>query len=176
MSRAKRKPRKPLAAEPMDLPPVEQIRNGDFERDFVTHAESNTKAMVHRSMRDPILRWERDRKITDMQATTIRRMQSLWQAVHGTQRLTATYDEPVAATTGHSSDARRLEARDELWRIEGHFAGVLAWYRIFEGVCRFGMTGPEACVTSIVTERAARDRALVIVQFCADWIATKERW
>ena len=174
MPRLKKKAR-PIV-EPGDLPTPEQLMTAPHDRVFVTHAETNTKAMAHRSLRDPILRWERDRKITDMQASTIRRMQSLWQAVHGTQRLTATYDEPVAGTTGHSSDERRLELRDELRRIEGHFAGVLGWYSTFERVCRFGLTGPEACVTSSVTERAARERALVIVCFVADFIAAKERW
>jgi len=176
MPRTKRKARPQIIADPLDLPTPEQLKNGDYERGFVTHADTNTKATAHRSYRDPILRWERDRKITDLQASTIRRMQELWQAVYGTQRLTATYDEPVAGTTGHSSDERKLERRDELRRIEGHFAGVLGWYRSFELVCRFGLTGPQACETSAVSERAARDRALVIVQFCADWIATKEKW
>lgn len=162
--------------EPGDLPTVEQLKTGLYDRQFVTHAETNTKSMAHRSMRDPVLRWERDRKITDMQASTIRRMQSLWQAVHGSQRLTATYDEPVAASTGHTSDERRLELRGELRRIEGHFAGVLGWYQTFERVCRFGLTGPEACETDRVSERASRDRALVIVCFIADFIATKEGW
>jgi len=174
-----RRNRKRKLADPReagDLPTAEQLAHGTYERGFVTHAEQNTKSMAHRNLRDPILRWEKDRKITDMQASTIRRMQALWHAVYGTQRLTATYDEPVAGTTGHSSDARQLERRDELRRIEGHFAGVLGWYQTFERVCRFGLTGPDACVSDSVTERAARERALVIVCFVADFIAAREGW
>lgn len=174
MPRTKRKARR--IVEPGDLPTIEQLRNGDFERDFITHAETNTKAMAHRSMKDPILRWERDRKLTDMQASTIRRMQSLWQAVYGTQKLIGTYDEPVAASTGETSDQRLAALRDDLRRIEGYFDGVRQWYMTFERVCRFSMTGPEACSTNDIAERQARDRALVVVQFIADYIAMRERW
>jgi hypothetical protein len=176
MTRAKRKARKPLAAEPMDLPTPEQLKTGDYIREFVTDAESNTKAMAHRCVRDPVLRWERERRITDMQASTIRRMQGLWQAVYGSQKLTGRYGEPVPASTGDDGLGRVLEHRDDLRRIEGYFAGVQGWYSVFERVCRFGFTGPQACVTDSVSERAARDRALVIVQFVADFIAAKEKW
>jgi hypothetical protein len=123
-----------------------------------------------------VLRGERERKLTDMQASTIRRMQGLWQAVYGTQKLTGRYGEPVPASTGDTGLARVLEHRSDLHRIEGYFAGVSAWYAIFERVCRFGFSGPQACETGDVSERAARDRALVICQFVADFIAAKERW
>lgn len=174
MPRTKKKAR-PIV-EPGDLPTPEQLRSALHVRDFVTHAESNTKAMTHRSLRDPILRWERDRKITDMQASTIRRMQGLWQAVYGTQKLIGTYGEPVAASTGETSDARLMGLRDDLRRIEGYFDGVRQWYGTFERICRFGMTGPEACATNDIAERQARDRALVVVCFVSDFIAAKERW
>jgi hypothetical protein len=174
MAKRKRKQVAPLA--PLDLPTPEQLKTGDYIRDFVTNAETNTKAAAHRCFRDPVLRWERENRITDMQASTIRRMQSLWQAVHGTQKLTGRYGEPVPASTGDSGQARLLEHQDDLRRIEGYFAGVSAWYGVFERVCRFGFTGPQACETNEVSERAARDRALVICQFVADIIATKERW
>lgn len=177
MPRARRKSRKfNLTAEPMDLPTPEQLRTELYVRDFVTHAETNTKAMAHRSMRDPVLRWERDGKLTDIQASTIRRMQALWQAVHGTQRLTARYSEPLAASSTETGDARLIGLRDDLRRIEGYFDGVRQWYGVFERVCRFGLTGPEACATDSVDERRARDRALVIVCFIADFIASKEGW
>ena len=177
MAKPRRKPRKAIVlAEALELPTPEQLKSAMHVRDFITHAESNTKAMAHRSMRDPIMRWERDRKITDMQASTIRRMQALWQAVYGTQKLIGTYSEPVAASTAETSDARLLGLRDELRRIEGYFDGVKQWYMTFERVCRFGLTGPEACATDSVDERRARDRALVIIAFVADFIAAKEGW
>lgn len=172
----RKKPKKQTQAEPMDLPTIEQLKTGDYIRQFVTNAETNTKSMAHRSVRDPVLRWENDRKLTDMQASTIRRMQGLWQAVYGTQRLTGTYDEPVDASTGHTSDGRRLELRDELRRIEGYFIGVQQWYMVFERVCRFGFTGPQACEADTVSERASRERALVIVALVADFIAAREGW
>ena len=177
MAKPKRKQRKVnLAPEPMDLPTPEQLKSSLYVRDFVTHAETNTKAMAHRSMRDPVLRWERDGKITDQQAATIRQMQTLWQLVYGTKRLIGRYSEPLPPSTSESSDARLLGLRDDLRRIEGYFDGVKQWYGTFERVCRFGLTGPEACATDSVDERRARDRALVIVCFIADFIAAKEKW
>lgn len=175
MPRTKKKARPQVVGE-LHVPTPEQLRNGLYTRDFVTNTADNTKAMAHRSMRDPVIRWEREKKITDMQASTIRRMQGLWQAVYGTQKLCGTYSEPVAASTAETSDARLLGLRDELHRIEGYFDGVKQWYGTFERVCRFGLTGPEACATDSTDERRARDRALVIVAFVADLIATKERW
>lgn len=176
MPRIKRKARPHVQVEPGDLPTPEQLMTAPHIRDFVTHAETNTKSMAHRSLRDPILRWEKDRKLTDMQASTIRRMQALWQAVYGTQRLTGRYSEPLAPCTAETSDERLMGLRNDLRRIEGYFDGVGQWYMTFERVCRFGLTGPEACATDSVDERRARDRALVIVCFVADIIATKERW
>lgn len=176
MTKTRRKRKAAPVIAPLEMPTPEQLRNGDFDRDFVTHAESNTKAMVHRSLRDPILRWENDRKLSDMQVSTIRRMQGLWQAVYGTQRLTARYDEPLAPSTSGNACGRELQLKEDLRRIEGYFEGVRQYYMVFERVCRFGFTSPQACETSDVTERAARGRALVIVSFVADFIAAREGW
>jgi hypothetical protein len=176
MSRARRKQRKHVTAEALDLPTPEQLNTAIYDRDFVMHAETGTKAMAHKCYRDPVLRWERDRKLTDIQASAIRRMQALWGAVHGAQRLTARYDEPLANSTGEDLNLRIIELRDELRRIEGYFDGVRQWYMTFERVCRFGLTGPEACATDSTDERRARDRALVVVAFVADLIAAKEGW
>ncbi len=160
----------------MDLPTPEQLKSGDYIREFVTSGETNTKAMAHRCVRDPVLRWEREKKLTDMQASTIRRMQGLWQAVYGTQMLTGRYGEALAPSTSLDAQERILEHQNDLRRIEGYFTGVRGWYGIFEKVCRFGFTGPQACVTNETGERAARERALVIVQFVADFIAVQEKW
>jgi hypothetical protein len=176
MAKAKRKARRQFAIEPLDLPTPEQLKSAPYVRDFVTHAESNTKATAHRCYRDPILRWEKDGKITDMQASTIRRMQGLWQIVYGTQKLIGTYGEQLARSTGDSGSEHKLALAGDLRRIEGYFAGLGAWYAIFEKVCRFGLTGPQACETNEVAERQARDKALVVVCFVADFIAAKERW
>jgi hypothetical protein len=175
MARKKRKAAIIPALAP-ELPTVEQLRTGDYIREFVMNADTGTKALAHRCVRDPVLRWERENRITDMQASTIRRMQGLWQAVHGTQKLTGRYGEPVPASTGDDGLGRVLEHRDDLRRIEGYFAGVQGYYMIFEKICRFGFTGPQACETNTVSERAARDKSLVIVQFISDYIAAREGW
>ena len=176
MGKPKRKAKRFQVIEALELPTPEQLKSALHERDFIMHAETGTKAMAHKSFRDPILRWERDGKLTDMQASTIRRMQALWQAVYGTQKLTARYSEPLAPSTAETSDARLMGLRDDLHRIEAYFEGVRQWYQTFERVCRFGLTGPEACATDSVDERRARDRALVIVCFVADFIAAREGW
>ena len=175
MARKKRKAA-PIPAIAPELPTPEQLMTGNYVREFVMNADTGTKALAHRCVRDPVLRWEREGKITDMQASTIRRMQGLWQAVYGTQKLTGRYGEPVPASTGEESLSRILEHRDDLRRIEGYFAGVQQYYMIFERICRFGFTGPQACETDSVSERAARDKSLVIVQFVADFISAREGW
>jgi hypothetical protein len=51
-----RKKRKAFAAvEALELPTPEQLRNGDFERGFVTHAETNTKVMAFKRKDSTIL-------------------------------------------------------------------------------------------------------------------------
>ena len=51
---AKRK-RKPIPALELETPTLAQLANGDFERDFVTHVGTNTKAMVYRRRDSDIL-------------------------------------------------------------------------------------------------------------------------
>jgi|GEM_PF-4840580 len=176
MAKRKRKTRRKAVAAlaVSEAPTPEQLTNGNHCRDFVTHAETATKVMTYRNQ-GLIARWHKSGKITDLQLSVIERMEELWFKVYGLQKLTGSYSEPLSAGfDGQGADERLLALRNDLRRIEGHFAGVQPWYSVFEKVCRFGMTGPEACETSQVTARASRDRVLVIVQFVADFIAAKE--
>lgn len=168
MTRKRRKQRK-APSLPGDTPTPEQIMRGEAVRDFVTHAETATKAMAHRVAHDPIEKWKRKGYLSDQEIQTIERMQAIWQAVHGEISITASYCEAVGghfdALATLRPQERVLALQQALRAVEGHFQGLETWYNTFERVCRFGQH-PLTCTGS-------RDRTLTIVQFVANIIATK---
>lgn len=115
MTRAKRKP-KNRQVEQMEMPTVEQIRNGDFERDFVTHVGTNTKAMAYRRKDSTIVeRWLREDPATFSEPArrVIADCITLWSQM-GEPRTIANYGERIPAADdgdGYRSDRarRRLE-------------------------------------------------------------------
>lgn len=117
MTRAKRKARKHVTVEPMDLPTIEQIRNGEFERDFVTHVGSNTKAMVYRRKDSTIVeRWLREDPATfgEPARRVIADCITLWSQM-GEPRTIANYGERIAATNdsdGYRADRARRRLDD----------------------------------------------------------------
>ena len=167
MPRRKRKHNQPYEAG--DLPTPEQLAHGGYERGFLTHAETNTKAMAWVSRQDPIKRWESDRKLTDQQIATIEQMQTLWAAVYGNPKTTASYSEPVTAPTGNSgseaASLRQIALRDELRGIEALFQGLEPYYMVFERICRWGMHPLQVA--------RSREGALETVKFVADLIHAK---
>lgn len=116
MAKPKRKPRKQFLAEPMELPTPEQVMNGEFERDFVTHVGSNTKAMVYKRKDSTIVeKWLREDPATfgEPARRVIADCVSLW-AQMGEPRVTANYGERIAASNDHDGyradrARRRLE-------------------------------------------------------------------
>lgn len=170
MAKAKRK-RKQRTVPAIELvaPTPEQMVKGDAERDFVTHAETATKAMAHRVAHDPVERWYRDGKLSDTQLTTIHRMQEIWDVVHGEAKMTASYTEPSGCVSGDSGgmrcQERVLSLSKALCAVEDAFAGVRSWYFEFEQVCRFGIRPVDAS--------GNRERSLTVVRFVADFIAAK---
>jgi hypothetical protein len=134
---AKRK-RKPIPALELETPTLAQLANGDFERDFVTHTETNTKATVHRR-RDACVvgRWMREggqgfdhgacRIITDCQ--------SLWLKV-GEPRLIAHYGERMPSG-GLGDGMGQKEALDQLHYFKTILGARLApFWDVFEAVVR----------------------------------------
>ncbi len=169
MSKRNRKHRKRAQAvrEPGELPTPEQIMRGEAVRDFVTHAETATKAMAHRVAHDPIEKWKRAGKLTPTETATIERMQDIWQAVHGEVSLTASYSDTGGGGCEQSlrCQEKQLALRDALRAVEGEFKGVMPWYNIFERICRFGEHPLEVA--------GNREKALTVVRLVANFIAAK---
>lgn len=151
-----------------DLPTPEGIMQGQAVREFVTHAETATKAMAHRVAHDPVERWFRDGKLTSVQKQTIERMQEIWDVVHGEAKLTASYQESYGCHSGGvglRDQERILTLSKALQAVEDAFAGVRPWYFEFEQVCRFGIRPVDAS--------GNRERSLTVVRFVVDFIAAK---
>jgi hypothetical protein len=117
MAKAKRKARKQFAIEPLDLPTPEQIRNGDFERVFTTHVNSNTKAATFKRRDGNIVeKWLREDPATfgEPARRVIGDCVSLW-AQMGDPRITANYGERIAAGSdcdGYRADRARRRLED----------------------------------------------------------------
>ena len=135
---AGRKRKRQQRLEPAALPTVEQLRNGDFKRDFVTHAETSTKAMTFRRRDGDILeKWlgegaplfpiEAQRFIGDCI--------TLWGKV-GAPRITAHYGERIS-TGAYGDSITQLDALDQLHRFKSLLGPYQRHYwTVFENVVR----------------------------------------
>lgn len=159
----------PIAHQPGELPTPEQIMKGEAVREFVTHADTATKAMAHRVVHDPVEKWIRKGKLNTTQQNTIARMQEAWDVAYGRAKTTGSYSEPSGGQPGNEQGLRAQERvlilTEAVRAIEDEFSGVRAWYSEFERICRFGEHPMEAS--------GNRDRALTVVRFIADVIAAK---
>lgn len=173
MAKAKRKPRKPIFAEAGDLPTVEQIRNGDFERDFITHAESNTKAMTWRRRDSSIVEtWVREAGpgFDHGAARVIADCQTFWGRM-GAPSVTAQYGERIASST-HGEGYSQQEAADEIAHRK-RLIGIPAYWDVFENVVRHNEPA------GVAGSRFAKNRpqqiqsAKIIVGFVASLLAAK---
>lgn len=165
----KRKPRKATTRIEGVMPTPEGAKQGSAVREFVTHAETATKAMAHRVAHDPVEKWRRKGKLNHTQVQTIERMQEAWQVAYGSACLTAAYSEPSGCVSGDSEGLRTqervLSLRTAVRAVEDEFKGVRAYYSEFERICRFGEHPLDAS--------GNRDRALTVVRFIVDMIAAK---
>lgn len=140
MGKPKKKSKLKATVETPHVPNDTQVQNGDFLRDFVTHAESNTKAMVYRRRDSSIL----ERWLTEPNAYILFPIQAqrfiadcitLWASV-GAPSVTAHYGERIAS--GRYSDGiRQKDAIDQIHR----FRSMLGPYQrhmwpVFENVVR----------------------------------------
>lgn len=164
--RAKRKATVQVGEKPNET----QLANGDYERTFVTHAETATKAMAHRSGHDPVEKWKRKGYFNPVEENTIERMQDVWQAVYGEVSVTASYSEGCGGANGNvvglRSQEREIALREALRDAEGIFqGGARAYYTVFERICRFGEHPMDVT--------GDRQKALLTVKFVANMIASK---
>lgn len=157
-------------------PTPEQLASGDYQRKFVTHAETQTKAMAHVSRHDPVMRWIAAGKLSESQQSAIGYVRRLWEIAGLKQRLTANYGQTRGAGSAERRAAVEIDARNDLHRCQGYFPGPMkAYFNVFENVCRHGMPAGVAGLEITSSKRTADARAHQIVCFVADIIATYER-
>lgn len=136
-----RKRRKVYAViEALELPTPEQIRNGDFERDFITHTDTNTKAMAYKRRDSTILeKWMSEPNAGILFPVQAQRFIGdciiLWFRC-GSPRTTSNYGERIASGR-YDAGFDKLAALRELER----FRSLLGPYqchmwRCFENVVR----------------------------------------
>ena len=131
MTRKRRKQGNRKMQFDMQVPSIEQIRNGDFERNFVTHTDTNTKAMTYRRRDSAIVekwiadeeeavkagRMPSDARLFPVQAQRVIADCVLLWAKIGCKRITARYDERVGSGSQDSSE-RAQEALDVIFDMK----------------------------------------------------------
>lgn len=173
MARTKRKA--PAPVEPGETPTPAQIANGDYQRGFVTHAETATVAMAHIAVSSPVERWKRDGRLSDSQIAAIALCERLWAVSGLRQKLTATYGERLPMSVNNEWLAvHEIQARRDLERIEGH---CIPWqWEIWENTVRWGEpSGTVGASLGFNGSKAARAAVLMVIWTVADIIAKEER-
>ena len=161
-------------AEP--IVPIHAERHGDYERDFVTHVETGTKAMTSINRGGtPVCRWIARKQLSQSQRNAIWYTTRLWHLAGLTTPLTANYGERVSSSTG-STDLRaanEIEARADLHRIQGYVPRP--YWQVYENVVRHGIAAGSAGASLANASRNAKHTAFLAVCFVADVIAMHER-
>ena len=171
MAKNKRKARPQV--EVMELPTPEQLRNGDFERGFTNHVDTNTKAMTFRRRDSSIVEtWIREAGpgFDHAAARVIADCQAFWSRM-GSPSVTAQYGERIAAST-HGEGYNQQEAADEIAHRK-RLIGIPAYWDVFENCVRHNEPA------GVAGSRFANNRpqqiqsAKVIVGFVASFLAAK---
>ena len=139
MAKARNK-RKPRPVEVLELPTIEQLRNGDFVDGFVTHVETGTKAKAYKRRDSSIL----EKWMTEPNAGLLFPVQAqrfigdcinLWAQV-GSQRVTANYGERIPCSGQYDGMGQKC-ALDQLHRFKGLLGPYQRHYwSVFENVVR----------------------------------------
>lgn len=171
-----------------------KIRNAEKSR-METQAEAARKAGGTERLYDgvqqnhgasPLTRWKAARELSDSQLAAIGWCQKRWALVGHEPRTTANYDERTSAANddGESGEMilKRMDANDDLKRVAGGngMSGEFepgyiprAYWQTFENCIRFDE--PAGTAGSRLGRSAPSVRALIVVRFVADIIATNER-
>lgn len=171
---AKRKPFVPV--EELVAPTPEQLARGGFVREIVSADDGAKVSPYVNTGHDPVARWLAAGKIDQRQKAAIDTVRRLWDITGLRQRITANYGERTAMSVSIELCANTaIDAKDDLTRIEGYFAGLRPYWDCFSNVCRFGMAAGVAGSELGYGSRSAQDRAHTVVCFVADLIAERER-
>lgn len=170
--KARRK--KVAVLERLEEPTAEQQAKGAWDRQFVTHVETGTKAMAYISAHEPVERWYRAKRLSDTQMTAIALLRRLWAIAGLSQCVTANYGErmPGGGNIEHRAVCE-IEARKDLHRIQDYVPP--AYWTVWEAVVRHGEPAGVAGSRLGFGDRSSDTRAHTIVCFVADVIAMKER-
>lgn len=172
---AKGRKRKAPAIQPMDLPTPEQLASGDFERDFVTHVDSNTKAMAFRRRDSCIVeKWCREGGpgFDEGAKRVIADCVTLWARL-GNPRLIALYGERMPASASGDGMAQQ-EALDQLRHYE-HVLGARMgpYWQVFENVVRHNEPAGVAGSRFAKNDPQRIQSAKVITGMVASFIAAR---
>ena len=172
---AKGRKRKAPVITPMDLPTPEQLASGDFERDFVTHVDSNTKAMAFRRRDSCIVeKWCREGGIgfDEGAKRVIADCTLLWMRL-GEPRLIAQYGERLPPSASGDGMARQ-EALDQLHHYK-HVLGARMgpYWSVFENVVRHNEPAGVAGSRFANNDPQRIQSAKVITGMVASFIAAK---
>lgn len=129
--------------ETLEAPTIEHQAHGRFERDFVTHAETNTKAMAYRNRESTILeKWIREggNGFEEGACRVIAGCLELWRKM-GCQRVTARYGERMPSGA-HDDGLGAHAASEDIDRMRGFVPSE--YWRVFENVVRFNQAAGQA--------------------------------
>ena len=178
MAKTKRKARRSKAPQfrmEADLPTPEQLAQSEYVRDFVTHAETNTKAMTHRKRDSSILeKWMREEGpgFDHGSQRVIRDCITLWARM-APPSTTARYGERMASSTGTDGQARQ-DAMDEMRYRRSLLPAGMQWaWDVFENVVRHNE--PAGVAGSSIAKAPAQSiqSAKVITGMVASFIAAR---
>jgi hypothetical protein len=129
----------------------------------------------------PLTRWRTNKSLSPSQLAAIYHYLRLVDLV-GIEpaRTTGSYCEPIRGTHigSHEPESLQLairDAKDDMKRLEGYFAGLETYWSIFVNCIRFDEPAGVAGSKLGHGTRTAKARAHQVVCFVADIIATKER-
>jgi hypothetical protein len=174
MDMAKRR-NKPRVIEPLETPTAIQLANDDFDRDFVTHAETNTKAMAYRRRESCIVeKWCREGGIgfDHGACRVIADCQALW-AMLGEPKLIAQYGERIASSTRDGGWTRE-DAIDQIHFYKRSLGANMGQYwGVFENTVRHNEPAGVAGSQFAKNDAQRIQSAKVITGMVASFIAGK---
>lgn len=141
--------------------------------DYVPAAQTGPmrKALLNRGG-TAIDRWQRDGLLSDTQLVAIAHCRRLWRFIDCGPRLVANLDRTVFGCPGNGNP-REIEARDDLHRMKNGFP--LAYWDVFENVCRHDEPAGTAGSRLAGDNRTAASAARLVVGMVADMIYMRER-
>ena len=173
--KAKRKAPKavPTNDNPPQIPSAAQLANDDFDRDFITHTETNTKAMAYRRRDSCIVeKWCRQGDVGFGHGAQriIANCQLFWLRL-GEPRLIAQYGERLPASNSNEGWTRQ-EALDELHRYKKLLGPAMhPWWEVYENVILHNEPAGVAGSRFAKHDAQRIQSAKVITGFVASFIA-----